>query len=440
MKKLFKSKSSKHTAKRINSLVLFIKNTVIKLVDGNKVIKPHEGTKNTTDIGERIDRRIAARSRRRTHSTSKRRRICIGVISVVLLSIGLIIVLNSKSGTVSAVAATVQSETAQTTSAVQTTSEMASPPDTAAVETQSLPSPSNSKPLQKPTAPSATKSPASSQEELKIGDKNDKVKALQERLMDLGYLEIDVATSYFGSSTQFALELFQRQHGLQIDGIYGGETRSMLNSDNAQPYTMLQGAKGNDIEAFQQRLKELGYLKKVTSFFGTETADAVKAFQKRNNLTVDGKAGENTLNLIYSPQAKGPVVIVSTVGLHINNFIALARKQLGKRYVWGAQGPKTFDCSGLVYYCLTHNGIKTGRFNALGYSNENNWKRISNVKDLKKGDLLFFKTNGKAVGHTGIYIGGGMMIDASSGNGKVVERAFDTYWQNHFVVGRRPWK
>ena len=59
---------------------------------------------------------------------------------------------------------------------------------------------------------------------------------------------------------------------------------------------------------------------------------------------------------------------------------------------------------------------------------------------LEKGDLLFFSTNGKRVGHTGIYIGGGQMIDASSANGEVVKRACKTsFWEDVFVVARRPW-
>ena len=62
------------------------------------------------------------------------------------------------------------------------------------------------------------------------------------------------------------------------------------------------------------------------------------------------------------------------------------------------------------------------------------------MSDLQIGDLLFFSTNGKAVGHTGIYIGGGEMIDASSSNGKVVQRScFTSFWEANFVVARRPW-
>jgi cell wall-associated NlpC family hydrolase len=276
---------------------------------------------------------------------------------------------------------------------------------------------------------------------LKDGDENEDVKILQQRLMDLNYLDIDEPTARFGPQTKYALELFQRQHKLQIDGICGGETRTILFSDQAKPYTMLEGAFGTDIGAFQKRLKELGYMKKITNYYGSETIAAVKAFQKTNKLTVDGKAGQHTLDLIYSSKAKGPVTIKATVGRNVDKFIAFVKKQLGHHYILGTEGPKTFDCSGLVYYTLTHNGVKTGRLNAAGYSGESRWKKISSMSKLKKGDILFFQTNGKRVGHTGIYIGGGEMIDASSANGRVVRRSCTTsFWRSHFVVARRPWK
>ncbi len=118
----------------------------------------------------------------------------------------------------------------------------------------------------------------------------------------------------------------------------------------------------------------------------------------------------------------------------------MAEDLLGKRYVWGAKGPNSFDCSGFVYYLLTHNGVKTGRLNALGFSKEDNWDKISKMSNLRAGDIVFFSTNGKRVGHTGLYIGDGKMIDASSSNGKVVKRSCTTaFWKRNFVCGRRPW-
>ena len=63
---------------------------------------------------------------------------------------------------------------------------------------------------------------------LKKHDKSEAVTTLQYRLMELGYLDIDEPTNYFGSSTESALILFQRQHDLKQDGIAGSETQTIL--------------------------------------------------------------------------------------------------------------------------------------------------------------------------------------------------------------------
>ncbi len=290
------------------------------------------------------------------------------------------------------------------------------------------------------------------------GAEGEDVMALQKRLMELGYLAIDEPTSYFGNATKAAVKLFQRQHTLQQDGICGAETVSMIYSEDAQPYVMMEGAEGDDIQAFQEQLVELGYLKsdQVTSYYGTDTVDAVKNFQHRNYLTKDGKAGEKTLEAINSPDARvsytreqeiiaekkkqAALARASSAAGRIDKLINAAKKQLGDTYILGKSGPDSFDCSGLVVYCLRQANVYTRRLNAAGLSKTTSWKKISDIDDLQRGDLIFFKSDDSStVGHVGIYIGGGEMIDASSANGKVVRRGAKTsYWRRNFVVGRRP--
>jgi len=123
----------------------------------------------------------------------------------------------------------------------------------------------------------------------------------------------------------------------------------------------------------------------------------------------------------------------------ISNFLNFAAGQIGKPYVFGRTGPKSFDCSGLVYYCLNQTGLSVDCTTASGFSKDKDWEKIASMDDLKPGDIMFFSTGGKNVGHTGIYIGDGEMIDASSSNGEVVQRSCITsYWENHFVFARRP--
>lgn len=277
---------------------------------------------------------------------------------------------------------------------------------------------------------------------LRQGDENERVQALQERLMELNYLDLDESTQLYGPATEYAVELFQRQHNLTQDGVAGPSTLDLLNSDQAQKYTLLKGTSGSDVDSLQRQLIDLGYLDKATGYYGTETVTAVTAFQERNGLSVDGKTGEQTLALIYSPDAVESATKAKEAvrKANIDTFLKVAEAQLGDPYISGNVGPNSFDCSGLVYYCLKEAGSSRGRYNAAGYSQVSDWEKITSMSDLQVGDLLFFHTNGKSVGHTGIYIGDGMMIDASSSNAKVVKRScFTSYWENHFVCGRRPW-
>lgn len=301
--------------------------------------------------------------------------------------------------------------------------------------------------IQAPTpAPTPTPSPTPSptpDPTLQNGMQNEEVRALQERLMKLGYLDLDESTDYFGSATEYAVQLFQRQHELAQDGIAGVNTLAMIYSDDAKKYTLLEGTSGTDVDSFQRQLIALGYLKKATGYYGTETIAAVKDFQDRNGLSKDGKAGEKTIDLIFSPDAKPSATKAkeSRRKANISTFISVAKSKVGCKYILGNEGPKTFDCSGLVYYCLKEAGSNRGRYNAAGYSKVSDWEKISSLNSLQKGDIICFYNDAKTkVGHVGIYIGGGMMVDASSGNGKVMRRSCTTtYWKNHFYCARRPW-
>lgn len=113
-----------------------------------------------------------------------------------------------------------------------------------------LPSPATvqATPAPKPPSTSATAAmPASIPYEGTAGSKE--TADLQKRLMDLGYLDVDEPTQRFDAATKYAVELFQRQHGLLPDGVVGGQTRDMIYSHWAQPYIQPGKASGTDIES-----------------------------------------------------------------------------------------------------------------------------------------------------------------------------------------------
>ena len=122
----------------------------------------------------------------------------------------------------------------------------------------------------------------------------------------------------------------------------------------------------------------------------------------------------------------------------VNAVLNLAAKQLGKPYVWGAQGPSSFDCSGLTYYVYKNAaGVTLPRVS----SDQSRYGTTVSKSNLKAGDLVFFDTSGSnngAVSHVGIYVGNGEMIHASSSKEKIVQVSIETsYWNNAYVRAKR---
>jgi cell wall-associated NlpC family hydrolase len=119
-------------------------------------------------------------------------------------------------------------------------------------------------------------------------------------------------------------------------------------------------------------------------------------------------------------------------------MIQLAKKKLGRRYVWGAVGQKnTFDCSGLTKYVCKKNGITIPR-RAIQQSKCG--KYVSR-KNLKPGDLIFFDTSKRRKGyvnHVGIYIGNNKFIHASSAKKKVIITSLNkNFYSNRYKGARR---
>lgn len=164
-----------------------------------------------------------------------------------------------------------------------------------------------------PALPTSTPTPRL----LQLNSVGVEVKEMQSRLKELGYYggEVD---GQFGSGTRAAVESFQRQHGIEADGVAGETTLTRLYSAQAQGFvatptpsptpesaTLSGGAQGEAVKRLQQRLADLGfYTGKIDGDYGKGTRSAVTAFQRQHGLEADGIAGEKTQRMLYSDQAK----------------------------------------------------------------------------------------------------------------------------------------
>jgi peptidoglycan DL-endopeptidase CwlO len=141
---------------------------------------------------------------------------------------------------------------------------------------------------------------------------------------------------------------------------------------------------------------------------------AVSALQAQMNAKKD--AINAKIDLVNSAAFKQAMAVFEQTGQYPNVTIptantigaqaleaALTRR--GDPYVWGAAGPGSFDCSGLVVWAFAQVGI------TLPHYTGDLWNSGVHVprSDLEPGDLVFFYPD---ISHVGIYLGDGLMIDA----------------------------
>ena len=273
---------------------------------------------------------------------------------------------------------------------------------------------------------------------LKLGSSGSEVTALQERLLKLGYLDYPSATGNYGTTTKTAVTRFQRNNGLTADGIAGSATQARLYASTAKSMVLKVGSSGEAVRALQLKLKALGYFSGTgTGYYGNVTKDAVIRFQKAYGLTADGIAGPATHNKAFSGSA--PTAGSTNTSTASAAAIAdVALTQVGKGYVLGTQGPTTYDCSGLAYYAITNAGFSATRMSAAAYFTNSAWSSVSGISNLKKGDLIFFRSEtSNNITHMGIYTGDGQFVHASSGQAKVMVSTLSTYWTNLYMGARR---
>ncbi len=110
--------------------------------------------------------------------------------------------------------------------------------------------------------------------------------------------------------------------------------------------------------------------------------------------------------------------------------IAAAKSQIGVPYVWGTSSPGvSFDCSGLTMYAWGQAGVSLPHSSAMQAAVTPDVSQ----EQLQPGDLLFFYS---PISHVSLYIGGGMMVDASH-PGPGGEVGIDPVYWDSFVVGGR---
>jgi len=129
----------------------------------------------------------------------------------------------------------------------------------------------------------------------------------------------------------------------------------------------------------------------------------------------------------------GPAVAeerVQQVSSVAREAVGYAKDQIGKPYRYGAEGPGSFDCSGLVQYSYKKAGKNLSRTTYTQYREGRSVSR----SNLRPGDLVFFYSGPS---HVGMYVGNGKMIHAPSSGKRVQIVKMAGYYNRQFVGARR---
>ncbi|MCA1011730.1 NlpC/P60 family protein [Halobacillus halophilus] len=206
------------------------------------------------------------------------------------------------------------------------------------------------------------------------GDQGEGVEALQTELQSLGYYTYSL-DGLFGPITEDAVEEFQADQGLKVDGLAGPNTMAALSS-------IEESDKEEDDEA-------------------QETEEAPESEVSASG-QVDSESSE---------------------------VAEVAEDLIGVPYVWGGTTPDGFDSSGFIQYAYEQAGIDLSRTHRANWSNNGEFVDSPDV-----GDLVFFEGTYDVDGasHSGIYVGDNKIVHAGSDGIEYADLTND-YWQDHYL-------
>jgi cell wall-associated NlpC family hydrolase len=237
----------------------------------------------------------------------------------------------------------------------------------------------------------------------------------------------------FGRHTRRAVKQFQRGHHLLVDGQVGPQTWKALlrhrhkaaRSRRAHGDGILRLGDRRPAVARVQRMLHI----RVNSLYDRRTWLAVRRFQRRHHLVVDGEAGPQTMLALHRAARGGSgkrhPSHHATLGTRL---VRVAKRYVGVRYRWGGESPsRGFDCSGLVQYSFAQLGVSVPR---VTYDQWHAGRHISR-SHLRRGDLVFFHH----LSHVGIFLGHGWFLHAPRTGERIHASAMGHGWYDRHYDG-----
>ena len=252
------------------------------------------------------------------------------------------------------------------------------------------------------------------------GDTGNEILGIQKKLIAAGYKARE--TSEYDANTKWAVRLFQKDNGLTVDGILGAVTYKKLMGKPLPVKTNTVSKKKEISEKDALLLSHIDSSRESTAITST-----VKHKQGKNSapqgLTFK-KKGKTYKGLDFGGQS---------VSGNVKEILTYANTFTGVPYKFGGTTPAGFDCSGYIRYVFQKIGFDMPRQADEQYTVG---KKVEK-SNLQPGDLVFFETYEPGISHSGIYIGDGQFISATSSSGVAVADIDDSYWGPRYVGAKR---
>lgn len=265
---------------------------------------------------------------------------------------------------------------------------------------------------------------ASVQGAYQYGDTGSEIVAIQKKLIAAGYKARE--TGEYDANTKWAVRLYQKDQGLPVDGILGDTTYKKL-MGKPMPSATKTVSKVKEISKKDAELMAKIQAKKE----GSSKAITTSVKQQKKPTTQGKPVTVQVKHKVTNHTAK-PLRTVPVSG-NVKEILTYANTFTGVPYKFGGTTPAGFDCSGYIRHVFQKVGVQLPRQADEQYTVG---KKVEK-QNLQPGDLVFFETYEPGVSHSGIYIGNGQFISATSSSGVAVADIDDSYWGPRYVGAKR---
>lgn len=227
----------------------------------------------------------------------------------------------------------------------------------------------------------------------------------------------------------------------------GGPTDLATIATTQHPQDVVDKAASLDYLSTQQQERIRTYQRAAKSL-STRKANALEALKEQRKIAAKLKRQRDAIQsalaeqkqLLDRLQAAGrasrsdrqPNMDLPPASGRAGAAIAFAQQQIGKPYEWGAEGPDSYDCSGLTMAAWRRGGVSLPHSSRAQYNSGPHVPR----SQLAPGDLVFF---GNPIHHVGLYVGNSQMIAApSTGKNVSYKNINNSYYRSEWAGAVRP--